>query len=94
MTTDAPAANAKFKFSSSIIAQSDGQNANAVTPVSGLFVAQFKPLVCSEFVNCSRLFGVTIIPANMCTNACFMLHYCHGTQVCTSVNVSTHQLQV
>ncbi len=84
MTTDAPAATTKFKFSSSIISQSDGQIANAVTPVSSLFIAQFEPLVHSEFVDCSRLFGVTIIYVNM--NARFMLHYCCGVQVCTSLN--------
>ncbi len=60
------------------------QNANAAIPVSGLFVAQFEPLVRSQFVDCSLLFGVIVIPANMHTNARFMLHYCRGIQVCTS----------
>ncbi len=80
----------KFMFVD--LLHSDGQNANTVTSVPGLFIAQFEPLVRFEFSDCTRLFGVTIIPVNMRTNARFMLHYCRDAQVCTSLKRKDEQM--
>ncbi len=47
-----------------------------------------------EFVDCSRLFGVTIIPTNMRMNAHFMLHYCPRMQACTSLYMNMYAIEI